>query len=252
MVLTREQEETVVKLQADVRSLLSRVEAVARPVDAARDLFGWLPATSLPIPGLGLLEAVRDAFGNDVQQQHVGVLREVEGRVPMWIGPDGAKYRWLMRGYRDDGTAYRPELWIDEGNAIADALATALGETHDNATWKIYADTVDKTEEELASAGRAVVEAAVEIPKAVVGPWSWKVKLALGVTGGIAAVGLGTIAWQAMRATPLGLAARGAGLVLRTGAQPLERAARAAGARVAQAVVEAEESRRTTKGGKAK
>jgi|GEM_PF-4917961 len=243
MALTREQEAVAVDLMARVRSLLARCETAARPVETARDWLGWVPDEWGGLPGLGVLDAVRDALGNDTQEQIVGAMREVGDLVPRWIGPDGAKWRWLQRGTRDDGSDYPFKLWLDEGNAIASTLATALDEVHEAATWTVYERTADATEEEVAAAGRAVVEAVASIPEAVTGPWSWQTKLLLGV-GGIVAVlgaaGAASMLWQANRASPVGVALRGAGLALRVGTRPLNTAASKLGKQLAAGIKKAE------------
>ncbi|TQF10171.1 hypothetical protein FJV41_40900 [Myxococcus llanfairpwllgwyngyllgogerychwyrndrobwllllantysiliogogogochensis] len=240
MALTREQEVVAVDLMARVRSLLVRCEREAATVETARD---YLPSEGWGIPGLELLEVVRDLLGNDTQAQVVGAMREVADRVPRWIGPDGAKYKWLVRGTRDDGTPYPFGLWLDEGNAIASTLATALHEVHEASTWTVIERTVDATEEELAAAGRAVVDTVASIPEAVTGPWSWQTKLLLGGVGVVAllgAAGAASMLWQANRASPVGLALRGAGLAVRVGARPLNNAATSVGRKLAARIKQAE------------
>ncbi|MCY1003713.1 hypothetical protein OWM54_41875 [Myxococcus sp. MISCRS1] len=248
MALTLEQERTATELMARVRSLLERAIAKARPVETAKDWLGWVP--DIPIPGLGLLDAVRDAMGNETQAQIAGAIRQVEDLVPRWTG---AKYHWLQRGTRDDGTPYAPQLWVDEGNAIASTLATALQEMHAAATWTVYRETAEATEEQLAAAGRAVVDGVAAVPDAVLGPWSWQTKLVLvgvGVVALVGAAGAASLLWQANKATPLGLAMRGAGLALRTGARPLNDAAGRLGRRLADQVKQAEANERTKAKGK--
>ncbi|MCE9674087.1 hypothetical protein LY474_40490 [Myxococcus stipitatus] len=253
MALTTDQERVVAQLQATVLSLLARAEAAARQVETARDWLDWVPDWGLPVPGLSLLSAARELLGNDTQAQVVGALRQVADLVPRWAGPDGQKYMWLMRGLRDDGTPYPAQLWVDEGNAIASTLASGLQEVHNASTLTVLAQTGEAVEDAVADAGRAaagavgaVAEAASGVAGAVVGPWSWPVKLALGGVATVAVLGAGSLLWQSMRATPAGMAVRGAGLALRVGARPLANAARAAGARVVQRIEQAERAERAT------
>ncbi|MBZ4422024.1 hypothetical protein [Myxococcus sp. RHSTA-1-4] len=242
MAVTREQQRVMDGLQAKVRALVARAEAAARPVEAAQKYLGWVPDWSGTIgnPVLGVLSAARELLGNEEQQKIAGALRGVADLVPRWMGPDGAHYRWVQQGKSDDGSDYTLAGWLDEGNAIASGLAYVLGEVHEASTVAVLADTLDATSEELAAAGRAVAEAAASIPEAVTGPWSWKVKAALWVGGGIVGLGAASLAWQAVRATPVGLALRGVAVAAKVGARPLGAAAEKVGTSLREGIERAE------------
>jgi len=234
-------------LQAKVTSLLSRVEAVAKPVELAAN---YLPDSDderpwwMPVPAWLAARAAKELLGSEEQVQAAGALRQVADLVPRWSGPDGLHFKWAQSGRRDDGVAYPVQKWLDEGDVIASGLAYVLGEVHEASALAVVERTVDATEEELAAAGRAVVETVTDAAKLVAGEWDWKVKAALWGGGAILTLGAATLGWQVIRATPLGFALRGLGVVAQAGAKPLGDAAKRAGASAREAIERAEQGKR--------
>lgn len=256
MALTDAEQRVMVELQAKVDGLLSRARAqVAKYKEAEEflDAVDILPSW-LPNPAKLAIEAARALLANDTQRQVVGALRAAEDKVVRWRGPSGLFYGWAVRGKRDDGSDYTVQQWLDLGNEYARELAYSMGELHEASTLTVIDHTVNAVEEELAAAAREVTEAVTEAVQdavtSVLPAWNWKTKLALVAVGTVAVTGVAAVAWEALKATPVGIALRGAQLVAQKSV--LGTGARKAGAAIRDAVErgEAEQQQKRSKSAK--
>lgn len=219
MAVTREEEKVMREIQAKVAAYLKRAADAVRPVERAQSWLGW--AEDLPsfLPGVALVQLADELLSSEAQEQVAGAHRRAAAEVAEWMGPDGEKYRWALRGRRDDGSPYSVAQWVDLGNDFASMFATAFNEVHEASTLGDLVQTADATEEELAAAGRKILKGVSDAAGAVVGPWDWKIKAGLWAVGLTVGTGAAAVAWQALRNTPVGLALRAGGMVARKGAE---------------------------------
>jgi hypothetical protein len=244
MSVTRKEQQVMDELQAKVRHLLRRVEAVARPVERASQYLGTAGAVLGAMGPLGwlggLASAAEELLANDAQKRAAAALREIADEVPRWMGPDGEVYRWAQQGRRDNGTPFSVAQWLELGNAIASSLAYGINEVHKASTLEVFEDTVDATAEELAARARDLADKVPDVPGTLWDMLDWKVKAGLIASGGVLALGATSLAWSALRSTPVGLALRGVGLVARAGVKPLGAAAAKATRATEKAIERAE------------
>ncbi|MFP2960418.1 hypothetical protein ACLEPN_22005 [Myxococcus sp. 1LA] len=242
-MLTDAQRKTVDELHAKVDGLLGRARTKAKEIEEAASYLAWIDDLPwwVPLPGKPLIQAAKELMANDTERQMAGAVRDAEEKVLRWRGPSGLFYTWMLRGKRDDGTDYTFAHWLEVGNAMAGELAQAMGEFYHASTITVLDQTVSAVEEELATAARDVAETVVETVKDAVPELptlGLGTKLLLGAVGVVAVTGVAAIAWESVKATPVGLALRGAKLV--ADKSVLGTGARRAGAALKGAVERAE------------
>ena len=116
----------------------SPADAVAIVVGGPIALVGltaWTSAVSL------FSDSAKDAIEKN--------MRDLQPRIEAWAT---TRRGWAESGRRADGSSYAWPLWFDEGKSYADAIGYHTGELANVSLFKVVADTVSATKDQVVTA----------------------------------------------------------------------------------------------------
>ena len=133
----------------------------------------------------GLLGGLFDASELDQERGAVAQCREL---YTAWADAESAngKRKWAEDGHRDDGAPYSVDDWMSLGDTLGQGASYAAQQSYESGYWKAAYASLVQTTTDIKNA----LPNLPNVPPNLTDPSKWplKVKIALGVGAGVAAL----------------------------------------------------------------